>query len=131
MGNKDNIVCRRGGVAIIGRLFVINPVERTNMESQEFQIEFTYQDNGYVGLVTPIRKNKEQWYTIDLESENQESQARITARPSDSELEDWAFECGDGEPATGYYDKDLLQEVGEAIEKYLLRGSDTDRVDLE
>ena len=91
----------------------------------EFQIEFTYQDVAYIGLVKPLEKKGEEWYSVDLESENQETNARIVLKPSASELEDWDFECGDGEVATAYYDKDLLTEIGEAIENYKIRKDDT------
>jgi hypothetical protein len=95
------------------------------MINEPFQIEFTYQDISYIGLVTPVIKNKKTGYLVDLESENQESNMRITLTPSNSALEDWDFECGEGEPATEYYDKDLLEEVGEAIEKYNLTDGQT------
>ena len=95
------------------------------MINEPFQIEFTYQDIPYIGLVTPVIKNKKTGYHVDLESENQESNMRITLTPSNSALEDWDFECGEGEAATEYYDKDLLEEVGEAIEKYNLTDGQT------
>ncbi len=93
------------------------------MSTNEFQIEFTYGDIPYIGLVNVLPKGKETWYTVNLESENQESYVEITVRPSKSALEDWDFECEDGQDATEFYDKDLLEEVGEAIEKYLLKGT--------
>jgi hypothetical protein len=99
------------------------------MANEDFQIEFTFQNNPYIGLVKPLKRNNELWYSIDLESQNQESKMQIIARPSTSALEDWDFECVGGEPATAHYDKELLQEAGEAIEQYLIAGSDADRVE--
>jgi hypothetical protein len=93
-----------------------------NMAVKEFQIEFSYQDMPYIGLVNPIQKGKETWYAVNLESENQETYVEIIAKPSVSALEDWDFECKEGESAVDYYDKDLLQEIGEAIEKHTAEG---------
>jgi hypothetical protein len=96
----------------------------TTMATDQFQIEFTFQNIPFIGLVAPIEKGGQSWYSIDLESENQESYMRILGRLSNKPTEEWDFTCGDGEPATNYYDKDLLQEIGEAIEKHLVAGSD-------
>jgi hypothetical protein len=93
------------------------------MSTNEFQLEFTYEDIPYIGLVRSFQKGKETWYAVNLESENQESYVEIIVRPSQSALEDWDFECEDGKDATEYYDKNLLEEVGEAIEKYLIKGA--------
>ncbi len=91
------------------------------MSDKEFQIEFFYQDIAYIGLVSPL--GKKNWYAINLESENQESFIEIVAQPSESELEDWTFTCLDGEDAMSYYDKDLLTEIGEAMERVLANKS--------
>jgi len=98
------------------------------MDNADFQIEFTYQNIPYLGIVKPLERNGEVWYAVNLESENQERWVEIVARPSTSALEDWDFQCGDGEGAAEYYDKQLLQEVGEAIERYMITASDADRV---
>jgi quercetin dioxygenase-like cupin family protein len=90
------------------------------MADEVFNIEFTYQQNPYVGLVRPLQKDRDTWYSVDLESENQESHVQIIAVPATTENGDWRFECSTGEFATTYYDKDLLWEVGEAIDKYLV-----------
>lgn len=97
------------------------------MSSKEFQIEFTYQDIPYIGLVNPLSEGKETWYSVNLESENQESYIEITVKPSSSALEDWDYECKEGEDALEYYEKDLLQEIGEAIEKHNSRGYEPSR----
>ncbi|MDP4218767.1 MAG: hypothetical protein Q8927_21440 [Bacteroidota bacterium] len=94
------------------------------MSTDPFQIEFTYQNAPFIGLVTPFERAGECRYSIDLESENQESHLRIQGKLSNHVADVWDFTCGDGEPATNYYDKDLLQEIGEAIEKHLVAGSD-------
>ena len=99
-----------------------------DMTSQEFQIEFTYQHIPYLGLVKPISRKGDLWYTVDLESENQETHLQILARPSTSSWDYWDFECGAGEKATDHYDKELLDEVGEAIEKQMVAGSDAEKV---
>jgi hypothetical protein len=91
-----------------------------NITLKEFEIDFRFQDMAYIGLVTPIDKTTEIWYSIRLESANQENYVEIIAKPSSSQLEDWDFTCNDGNEAIRYYDKDLLVEIGEAIEKYLI-----------
>jgi hypothetical protein len=64
-------------------------------------------------------------YTVYLESENQEAYLDVIAKPSRFAWGDWDFVCknpengGSPENALVYYDKELLDEVGEAIEKYL------------
>ena len=97
------------------------------MPNGEFTIEFTYEDVAYVGLVKPTDKNGETWYTVDLESDNQESYMQIILKPSNSAIDDWDFIVANDDPdASSHYDKDLLTEVGEAIEEYQLKGSDAD-----
>ncbi len=97
------------------------------MSSGEFTIEFSYEDVAYVGLVKPKNSNGETWYTVDLESDNQESYLQITLKPSNSEIDDWDFIVADDDADGSYhYDKDLLTEVGEAIERYQLKGWDAD-----
>ena len=88
------------------------------MTTEEFQIEFTYDEVSYVGLVQPTDGGG---YRVSLESDNQETYLDLILTPSASNLEDWDFSCGDGEDATTHYDKDLLEEVGEQIEGYLTR----------
>lgn len=98
------------------------------MPAEPFPIEFNYQETPYIGIVTPIDRGKETWYSVQLESENQESNVAIIARPSQSALEDWDFSCeGEG---VDYYDKDLLQEIGEAIERYLVDPDKTEKIDI-
>jgi hypothetical protein len=92
--------------------------------SKEFQIEFTYQDIPYVGLVRQLDRNDQAWYTVQLESENQESNLEILLKPSTSDVDDWDFYCINGEEeedASAFYDKDLLTEIGEAVEAHLLK----------
>jgi hypothetical protein len=93
------------------------------MPGNEFQIEFTYDHIPFIGIVSPMEKGSETWYTVKLESENQESFLGIIAKPTRFLWEDWDFECENGENALSYYNKGLLEEIGEAIEKYLIAGS--------
>ena len=88
------------------------------MKTNEFQIEFTYDEVSYVGLVQPMDNDG---YRVSLESDNQETYLDLLLTPSDSELEDWNFSCGDGEDALEHYDKELLEEIGEQIEAYETR----------
>ena len=100
------------------------------MPAEPFQIEFNYQETPYIGIVTPIEKSKQTWYSVQLESENQESNVAIVARPSQSALEDWDFSCEGEDDPLDYYDKDLLQEIGEAIERYLVDPNKTEKMDI-
>ncbi|HTI07516.1 MAG TPA: hypothetical protein VL832_03135 [Puia sp.] len=88
------------------------------MSTDEFQIEFNYQEIPYIGIVTPVAQDGATWYRVNLESENQEEFVEILVKPSTSTTEDWDFECEPSGNALDYYDKGLLEEVGEAIEKY-------------
>jgi hypothetical protein len=100
------------------------------MSAEPFQIEFNYQEIPYIGIVTPIEKGKQTWYSVQLESENQEANITLIAKPSQSALEDWDFACeGDDDPLD-HYDKDLLQEIGEAIERYLADPNKAEKIDL-
>jgi hypothetical protein len=100
------------------------------MPAEPFQIEFNYGVTPYVGIVTPIDKSNETWYSVQLESENQESNVAIIAKPSQSALEDWDFSCEEEGDPFDYYDKDLLQEIGEAIERYLIDPNKMEKLDL-
>jgi hypothetical protein len=88
------------------------------MSTDEFQIEFNYQEIPYIGIVSPVLQGAATWYRVNLESENQEEYVEILAKPSASEEGDWDFECEPSGNALDYYDKGLLEEIGEAIEKY-------------
>ena len=86
----------------------------------EFQINFNYQEVNYTGLITPIENPDTLSYKVNLESGNQESFVEIIAKPSDAMTGEWEFECSNGDNPVDYYDKKLLQEIGEAIEKKLI-----------
>ena len=96
------------------------------MAADTFTIEFSHGGTEYMGIVTPIKSGKETWYSVQVESENQESNITIIAKPSQTALEDWDFVCEDETDPLDYYDKDLLTEIGEAIEAWL---SDNDAGD--
>jgi hypothetical protein len=98
------------------------------MANSEFQIEFSYNNVAYTGLVKPIDKNGEIWYAVDLESKSQEEYLQITLKPSNSAIDDWDFIIDNqgAQDASAVYDKDLLTEIGEAIENYQIKGSDAD-----
>lgn len=81
----------------------------------EFIIEFTYQGSSYTGLVSPKLEGDDDGYEVKLENANQEVSLDILAKPCGEGKIEWCFR--DASP-DGNYDKDLLQEIGEAIEKY-------------
>jgi hypothetical protein len=89
------------------------------MPQNDFQIDFIYDGVSYYWLVHPEGPDSAARYRVSLESENQENLLDILLLPSSSNLEDWEFRCGEGEEATAYYDKELLEEIGEQIEAYL------------
>jgi hypothetical protein len=93
------------------------------MRQNDFQIEFAYDGVSYYGLVQPQGPDSDVRYRVSLESENQETLLDVLLLPSSSDLEDWDFQCGDGEEATAYYDKELLEEIGERIEEYLSKNN--------
>lgn len=100
------------------------------MSASTFQIEFNYDEIPYVGIVTPIRSGSETWYSVQLESENQENHITLIAKPSESSLEDWTFSCEDEGDPLDYYDKDLLVEIGEAIEAGLSASDKPEDLDI-
>ncbi|HEY4155011.1 MAG TPA: hypothetical protein VGM24_06280 [Puia sp.] len=83
----------------------------------QFVIDFIYNGAPYSGLVTPKEENNSTYYSVHLESENQEVHLDIEARPCDADQMDWCFRCPDGQEPPKNYDKAFLQEIGEAIEK--------------
>jgi hypothetical protein len=83
----------------------------------QFIIDFTYNGASYSGLVTSQEDRGELFYSVRLESENQEFNLDIVARECDSDKMEWCFKCPDGQEPPKNIDKDLLQEIGEAIEK--------------
>ena len=107
----------------IGRDFVRKSKTEINMPFQEFQIDFTYDAVYYQGLVRPIAEDSQMSYRVMLENENQEASIDVILRPSRSQLDDWEFECPDGKKAEDHFDKDLLTEIGEQVEAYLIRDS--------
>jgi hypothetical protein len=82
----------------------------------EFVIDFIYEQMPFTGLVSPRKAGDGLVYSVKLESENQELNLDITAKPCDDGKVEWCFK-GDPDEA-GSYDPALLQEIGEAIEKY-------------
>ena len=84
----------------------------------EFVIDFIYNGAPYSGLVTPKKDNGSVYYSVKLESENQESQLDVIAIACESDKMDWCFKCPDGEEPPANIDKGFLHEIGEAIEKY-------------
>lgn len=80
-----------------------------------FIIDFNYQGTAYTGLVTPKTNDVQEGYTVKLESENQDLFLDIVAKPCGEDKMEWCFMDNS---AGGEYDKDFLQEIGEAIEKY-------------
>lgn len=82
----------------------------------EFIIDFIYEKMPFTGLVSPRQEEGEWIYTVKVESQNQELNLDITANPCGDGKMEWCFKGTSGE--TGNYDPALLQEIGEAIEKY-------------
>ena len=84
---------------------------------ENFTIDFTYGGISYEGIVTPNQESGAIVYSVQLESENQETFVEIIAKPPNDETNNWVFKCPDDEEPTENYDKKLLEEIGEAIEK--------------
>ena len=82
----------------------------------EFVIEFLYQQVPFSGLVIPRQEGDDLLYKVKLESQNQELNLDITANPCGDGKMEWCFT--DPVEEAGTYDQALLQEIGEAIEKY-------------
>ena len=99
------------------------------MRQNDFQIEFAYDGIVFYGLVHPEGSEFATRYRVSLESENQETYLNVLLLPSSSDLEDWAFECNEGEDATAYYEKELLEEIGEQVEAYLNKKSANSETD--
>jgi hypothetical protein len=82
----------------------------------EFVIDFTYDQMPFTGLVLPKKNGEDLVYSVKVESQNQELNLDIIANPCGDGKVEWCFS---GEPdEAGNYDPALLQEIGEAIEKY-------------
>lgn len=84
---------------------------------KEFVIDFMYNGVPYAGLVTPKEDRDGTFYSVHLESENQEVHLDILANACEADKSDWCFKCPDGQEPPQNYDKAFLQEIGEAIEK--------------
>lgn len=85
------------------------------MAESNFQIKFAYDGIMYYGLV----REENDGFFVDLEIEGHEAFLQILLTPSSSALKDWEFTCRNGEEATHYFDKGLLQEISQRIEAYL------------
>lgn len=83
-----------------------------------FIIDFLYNGIPYRGLVTANGENDILSYSVKVESENQESYLNIVANPCGEEKMDWCFKDPDAETENTIFDKNFLQEIGEAIEKH-------------
>ncbi len=95
---------------------------------KKFTIEFNYDGLPYKATVVPGMKDGTMYYGVQLESENQENYVEIVANPPTADRDYWVFRCPDEQEPSEIYDKQLLQEIGEAIEKYYISisGSDPD-----
>ena len=82
----------------------------------EFLIYFVYEQMPFTGLVIPRQKGEDTVYCVRVESQNQELNLDISANPCGDGKMEWCF-SGTPNEADGY-DPALLQEIGEAIEKY-------------
>ena len=99
------------------------------MSRNEFQIEFTFEGLNYYGLVHAEGSGSARRYRVSLENEEQQSLPEILLLPSPSDLEDWTFECNNGEAATAYYEKELLEGIGGEIEAYINKKKRSGRTD--
>ena len=84
---------------------------------ENFTIDFTYDGTSYKALVSPKDENGVIVYSVQLESENQETFVEILARAPGDDTNEWVFKCPDDQEPSEYYDKKLLEEIGEAIER--------------
>ena len=85
---------------------------------EKFIISFNYDGFPYKATVVPGIQNGIAFYGVQMESENQENYIEIVANPPTADRDKWDFKCPDGQEPSEIYDKQLLQEIGEAIEKY-------------
>jgi hypothetical protein len=91
---------------------------------ENFTIGLTYGGISYKAIVTPEEQNGMTAYHVQLESENQESFVDIIAKPPGSGTDLWTFTCPDDQEPPENYDKKLLDEIGEAIEKNEINSND-------
>ena len=82
----------------------------------EFVIDFVYAQRPFTGLVSTREQGSETVYSVKLESLDQAINLNIVANGCGNGKTEWCFsgipeDEGDNDPA-------LLQEIGEAIEKY-------------
>jgi hypothetical protein len=103
-----------------GTIFNLMPTKQ-NMNS--FIIDFIYDGIPYRGLVTVNGERDVLSYFVKVESENQESYLEIVANPCGEDKMDWCFKDPDAEPENKSFDKNFLQEIGEAIEKHEVANS--------
>lgn len=85
---------------------------------EPFSIELLYGGVAYQGLVRPGQENGQTYYSVQIESDNQESYLEIVAKPCGTDKMDWCMREKDEDGNDGKTDKNLLQEIGEAIEHY-------------
>ena len=91
-------------------------MKSNSLVMDEFIIDFVYDQIPYTGLVSPKQEGNELFYTVKVESQNQEFYLDIIANPCGDGKMEWCFK-GDSSDADNY-DPALLQEIGEAIEKH-------------
>ena len=82
----------------------------------EFVIDFVYEQRLFSGLVIPRQAGDHVTYSVKLESQDQELNLDIQANPCGEGKSEWCFSGVPNESEKA--DPALLQEIGEAIEKY-------------
>lgn len=92
------------------------------MNPGQVHFEFTYSHKAYSGIVWPIKLGWVTGYTVSLESDGEKIKPDILFSPSASDREDWDLSCA-GEDALLYYDKAMLEEIGEQIAVRLLKSA--------
>jgi len=89
---------------------------------EKFIIDFIHEGIPYEGSVVSENKNGTLYYTVQLESEKPETYNEIIASPPVADRNYWVFKSPDDQASPGNYDKTLLQEIGQAIEKHEASG---------
>lgn len=88
-----------------------------DMSAEQFQLTLTHEGTNYSFVITVLKKGLNFHYVVRPLSENGE-QPDIHVMPGRSEEEHWHFVCGKRDKATRYYPAELLEGIGEAIDRY-------------
>ena len=92
------------------------------MNAEQARFEFTQSGNLFTGHIWPIEQGWVTGYVIALKTGDKELNPDILFSPSASPNKDWDWSCG-GEDALLFYDRMLLEEIGEQIAVRLLKNA--------